>query len=502
MRLAVIGGGWAGMAAAVRATQAGFKVTVLEASRTLGGRARKVASFSRPNQPLHPTLDNGQHILLGAYAECLNLMRLVGVDTEAAFLRAPLRLGPPALTEQSPQCRGFELPVSCAHLQAQMPSQGHRKGHGHHHAAQLAKVAWAIWRSTLWPVSERLQLLRVALHWHGAGFSCPKHLTVEQLCAQLGPKVISDLIEPLCVSALNTPIQRASARVFLRVMHDALFTTPGGSDVLIPRTDLSALFPEAACNWLEHKGAVVHLGQRVRTLKLVAPPCSAEFSQPQNPAWSVNGHPFDAVVVATPPWDAADLIEGLGDPDLNPWVHTTRQLRYEGIATVYLTARTPLAAPMVQLRSSKEAPAQFVFDKGALNPSQPTSSPTLLAAVVSAFEGNRQALEHMVLAQIQNHLAQNHLGSPDVQVLQTIVEKRATFSCTAGLVRPAAQPFSPALSAPALSTPPRSDAWRIAASTLVVCGDYIEGPYPATLEGAVRSAGVAVELLRMPPSKP
>ena len=491
------------MAAAVRATQAGFKVTVFEASRTLGGRARKVAplsplgSFSLPNQPQRPTLDNGQHILLGAYTECLSLMRLVGVDTEAAFLaaflRTPLRLGPPALTKQGHPGRGFELPVSSAPWQAQAPS----KWHGHHHAAQLAKVAWAIWRSTIWPVSERLQLLRVALHWQGDGFTCPPQLTVEQLCAQLGPQVMADLIEPLCVSALNTPIQRASAQVFLRVLHDALFTTPGGSDVLIPRTDLSALFPEAACNWLEQKGAVVHLGQRVRELKAGTHRSSAQPIHSQNPAWSVNGQNFDAVVVATPPWDTADLLEASGEPDLSPWVHTTRQLRYEGIATVYLSASTPLAVPMVQLRSSPDAPAQFVFDKGALNSSQPASAPTLLAAVVSAFEGERQALEHKVLAQIQNHL-----GSPDVQVLQTIVEKRATFSCTAGLVRPAAQPFALALSALPLSAPPRSDAWRLAASTLVVCGDYIEGPYPATLEGAVRSAGAAVELLRMPPSTP
>jgi len=143
------------MAAAVRATQAGFKVTVFEASRTLGGRARKVAPHL-----LHPhtALDNGQHILLGAYTDCLNLMRLVGVDTEAAFLaaflRTPLRLGLPALTEQGHPGRSFELPVRSAPWQAQASS----KWHGHHHAARLAKVAWAIWRSTIWPVSERLQL--------------------------------------------------------------------------------------------------------------------------------------------------------------------------------------------------------------------------------------------------------------------------------------------------------------------------------------------------------
>jgi predicted NAD/FAD-dependent oxidoreductase len=256
------------------------------------------------------------------------------------------------------------------------------------------------------------------------------------------------------------------------------------------------LFPEAACTWLEQKGAVVHLGQRVTELKAGTHPGNAQPIHPQNPAWSVNGQNFDAVVLATPPWDAADLLEGLGEPDLNPWVHTTRQLRYEGIATVYLTAKSPLAAPIVQLRSSPEAPAQFVFDKGALNTSGPSSEPslarTLLAAVVSAFEGERQALEHQVLAQLQNHL-----GSLDVQVLQTIVEKRATFSCTAGLERPAAQPFALPLSAPS-----RSDARHCAKSTLVVCGDYIDGPYPATLEGAVRSAGAAVELLRISPSTP
>ena len=61
-RLAVVGGGWAGLAAAVSATQAGHQVTLFEASRSLGGRARALPS-TRPNGML---LDNGQHILIGA----------------------------------------------------------------------------------------------------------------------------------------------------------------------------------------------------------------------------------------------------------------------------------------------------------------------------------------------------------------------------------------------------------------------------------------------------
>ncbi|HEY8974134.1 MAG TPA: NAD(P)-binding protein, partial [Burkholderiaceae bacterium] len=73
MRLAVIGGGWAGLAAAVRATQAGHAVTLFEAAAMPGGRARS-------DDAGDGATDNGQHILLGGYGRTLDLMRTVGVD--------------------------------------------------------------------------------------------------------------------------------------------------------------------------------------------------------------------------------------------------------------------------------------------------------------------------------------------------------------------------------------------------------------------------------------
>ena len=81
--VAVIGGGWAGLAAAVEATSAGHHVTLFEMAPQLGGRARRVNVDGFE-------LDNGQHILIGAYTETLGLMRRVGVDTAQAFLRTPL----------------------------------------------------------------------------------------------------------------------------------------------------------------------------------------------------------------------------------------------------------------------------------------------------------------------------------------------------------------------------------------------------------------------------
>jgi predicted NAD/FAD-binding protein len=85
-RVAVIGGGWAGIAAAVTATAAGHHVTLLEMAPQLGGRARRVDH----NDGV--ALDNGQHILIGAYSATLALMRRVGADPRQLLLRTPLAL--------------------------------------------------------------------------------------------------------------------------------------------------------------------------------------------------------------------------------------------------------------------------------------------------------------------------------------------------------------------------------------------------------------------------
>ena len=110
---------------------------------------------------------------------------------------------------------------------------------------------------------------------------------------------------------------------------------------------------------------------------------------------------------------------------------------------------------MVALRSGPQAPAQFAFDKAQLG-----GPPGLLALVVSASQGDKATLQAQVLQQ-----ARSQLGLPELQGLQTVIDKRATFACTPQVQRPAAQ-IAPGL-------------WA--------CGDYVQGPYPATLEGAVRS---------------
>jgi hypothetical protein len=279
-------------------------------------------------------------------------------------------------------------------------------------------------------------------------------VTVAQLCHSLTPRLRQEFIEPLCLSALNTPAQRASGQVFLCVLRDSLFAAPGSSNLLLPRVDLSQLFPEAAAAWLELRGTRILAGQRVTSLGW-------------SHGWQVQGERYDQVLLATGASDAARLLEhsaaglpGALTEDLSSWCEDARALQFEAITTVYAQASgARLARPMMALRSDTRHPAQFAFDRGQLG-----GPAGLIALVASASVGERQAIQDQALGQ-----AQTQLGLT-LQPLRSITEKRATFACTAGLRRPVMD-IAPGLRA---------------------CADYVAGPYPATLEGAVRNGLNAV----------
>ncbi len=431
MKIAIIGAGWAGLAAAVAATQAGHAVVVFEASQTLGGRARGLPGALPDGTPV--TLDNGQHILIGAYSETLRLLQSVGVCADSALLRQPMALVfADGLGVRFPQ---WPTPLDAL-------------------AGILTARGWH-WRDK-WP------LLRLAARWRLSGFECDAASSVTALCHSLSPRVMADLIEPLCVSALNTAASQASAQVFLRVLKDALFGAQRGSNLLLPRVDLSELFPNAAARWLAQRGGKLRLGTRVQEVL------------PSGSQWQLAGEQFDAAIFATA---ASDTVKMLGATaqaaspaaamQIAQWSAVAGALKFQAISTVYAWGRgARLAQPMLALRSTAgsatAAPAQFVFDRGQLG--GPTG---LLAFVVSASVGERASLQAQVLEQ-----ARQQLGLT-LQAVQTIVEKRATFACT-----------------PALQRPPQQ-----IAPALLACGDYVAGPYPATLEGAVRSALAAVNAL-------
>ena len=429
MRVAVVGAGWAGLAAAVRATQAGHEVTVFETAGQPGGRARS-------DDDGDAATDNGQHILLGGYARTLALMHDVGVDVDRALLRLPLSL---TYADGS----GFSL-----------SPQGNR-------ALEAARALWSA-RGFSW--IDKVSAVGMTLKWRAHGFRCPPSRTVAGLLHLTPtPRVKRRLIEPLCVAALNTPMADASAQVFLAVMRDSLFGTRDASDLLLPQRPLAQLLPLPALAWLRAHGATVHLRTRVTSLASIDGgwriACGTEADDLRTP-----DSLFDQAILATPASEAARLTAGIAPA----WSTTAAALTHEPIVTVTLTApKRAWPAPMLALVSDDTiAPAQFAFKLGE----QPANADRVTLVVSAAGRWLERGSDVVAAAVVEQY--RRSFGVRDdepVELASVRADKRATFRCSAEVVRPGSG-ILPGLHAAA---------------------DYVAGPYPATLEAAVLAGEAA-----------
>jgi squalene-associated FAD-dependent desaturase len=413
-RVAVVGAGYAGLAAAVELAAAGCHVEVFEASRTLGGRARAVEIKDGMSGM---TVDNGAHILVGAYRETLRLMEKVGTD-RTALCKQALHLEFPG-----------HLKISAPRLPAPL------------------HLGWALLTARGLNWQEKFAAIRFMRALKKARFRLPRDITARQLIANQPLAVRRFLWEPLCLAALNTPVKAASAQVFLNVLRDSLAADRAASDLLLPATDFSNLFPEPAARFIEEHGGKVHRSTRVHSLD------------------ALDG--FDHHILAVAPYHLPALAPQVAIPDFT----------WQPIATIYLRypATVRLSFPMLGMASGH---GQWVFDRGAL-----CGQHGLLAVVISGA-GPWQALDHDALARvIHSEIAAIVPGLPSPERHWVIEDKRATFACTPDLARP---PTATAL----------PNVW--------LAGDYVAGDYPATLEGAVRSGVAAARavLKQLPSTAP
>jgi squalene-associated FAD-dependent desaturase len=424
MNVAVIGGGYAGMAAAVTLAERRVPVTVFEAAKTLGGRARRV-----DHRDL--ALDNGLHIFIGAYRETLRLMRLVGADPERLLLRLPLTWQ----IHERFLLKAAGLPAPFHLLAGLIAARGVTFG-------------------------ERLSAIRFMLRMRRQGYNLQQDTSVASLLEAHGQggRMTSLLWRPLCVSALNTPPEAASAQVFLNVLRDSLDSDRASSDLLLPRVDLSRLFPDPASDYVRANGGTVLTGQRVTGI---------DESDGGFTVHCADGeHAFSHVVCALPPYHTGAFLIGVSA--LAEVAEAVDRLAYQPIYSVYLCypGERRLPAPMLGFES---ALLQWAFDRGALG-----GQPGVIGVVISA-EGPHQDLAHDELAHLVHQELQQQLGIlPEPTWHRVIAEKRATFACTPGLKRPETR------------TPLRN---------FLLAGDYVASDYPGTLESAVRSGISAARMI-------
>ncbi len=431
--VAVVGGGWSGLAAALALADAGERVALFEAAPQLGGRARRVTlSLGDHTYPL----DNGQHLLIGAYRDTLALMQRVGVDPRTAFLRMPFALRYPD---------GFCLQATRA------PAPLH--------------LAGALLFSRGLSLAARVAMARAVQRWQRGGWQASHHQPAIDLMHSLPSVVVDRIWQPLCVAALNVRLEEASAAVFLAVLRDSLGAAREASDLLLPRSDLSALLPDAAGTALCAASVDVRLG------------CAVEQITADGSGWSLvtrrGAFSASRVVLALPPWRAATLLTSAQRVALDPAIGMLQNIRAAPIATVYLrypaSQRLPLPAMALVEDPGRGAFGQWAFDRGALDP----RCDGVVSVVVSAT-GAHECLTQDALANAVAAQLSIALDLPPPQASRVIVEKRATVVPSPGLQRPST---------------------TLPVAGLYLAGDAADSPYPSTIEGAVRSGVTAARAL-------
>lgn len=376
----VVGGGWAGLAAATELASAGVPVHLLESAPQLGGRARNVT--------LGPvTVDSGQHLLIGAYRETLRLLRRLNIEEQAVLRREPLAL----TVRRDDGTLSLKAPA--------LPAPLH--------------LVWALWHAAGLRPDERRAALTFCLRAWRQNFHIAPDISVAALLAEQPAGLVCSLWEPLCLATLNTPLAQASAQVFLRVLRDAFAQRRHDSDLLHPRQTLGHLLPEPARHCIEQQGGTVSTRCRVESLLLETGGHGVRTA--------TGVHSAHHIVLATAPWHAVPLLAP--HPPVQALAQQLTALGSAPITTVYLTY-----AADVTLRRSMLGFAhglcQWLVDRGIV-----CGQHGLLAAVISG-PGPHMALPPTQLGQqVAAEIAAQFPHWPAPQHIRVVREKRATFLC-------------------------------------------------------------------------
>jgi len=443
----IAGAGWAGLAAAVELSRYKIPVTVLESAKQIGGRARRVPFnnfettttsgnvISESAPPLATDtshsmgVDNGQHLLVGAYESTLSLLRILDVDEESAFKRVNLSL---TLLDDSKKTFNFKTP--------NLPAPLH--------------LAWGLATATGLSPKHRFRALQFCYRLAQQDFT----LAEDETCAALFRRyrqphsVIKTLWEPLCLSSLNTPIEQASAEIFLRMLRETFAHTRHDSNLLLAQQDLSKIFPDPAMDFIERQGGSVQLGRRVKALHI---------NHDSLVGLTLEDRSLKArhVILATPFQVTAKLCQAssitadIGD--------ALTQLQSNPICTVYLQYPKDVSLQHDML-GMVDTISQWVFDRKIYGQSG------LMAVAINGPGKHLNLNNAQMIDTIRIELANKFPHWPHPRHTMVIREKRATFHCAVNInkIRPP-------------NKTPVHGLW-------IAC-DYTNTGLPATLEGAVRS---------------
>jgi squalene-associated FAD-dependent desaturase len=366
VKVVVVGGGLAGLAAALELARAGNEVTVVEARPTLGGAVQTLPE--RDDDPKPPP-DNGQHIALGCFDEYIRFLEEIG---QAGALRRS-RLSLPVIDEDG-------------------------------RVGLIRPTGSALLRYAHLPLRDRLGILRTLVRLRRIDpKSCDRQSFASLLLrAGASDRAINRFWDVFIRPALNLGCTEASAALGLMTVQTALLSGRRASDLLLPTAPLGEMHGDAAARALESLGARVRTNARV--VQVI--PGAAVLADGDRV-------PGDAFVVALPPSESAAV---LGEPD--------PELGRSPIVSVHLWFDRPLLRhPLAALLDS---PAHWVFDRGLLTGHPPDRGQYL--TVVSSGAPELMEVRGRELVDLMREELTGRLGDARLLWSRVSREPAATFA--------------------------------------------------------------------------
>ena len=437
----VIGAGLAGLSAAVRLTKGGARVLVLEARARLGGRA---TAF--PDRETGELVDNGQHVMLGCYADTFDFLRDVGAgDNVRLQPQLAVTMIDRARTRTRLTCPALPPPF---HLVAGI--------------LEWDALSWRDRLSVLGMATPLKHARRELLPGATMKAASPGE-TVAHWLIRNGqtPRLREMLWDPLALAALNQPPDQAAAPVFARVLAEMFGTDPRAAAIGLPTRPLHLMYAEPARDFIERHGGSVRTGT---TAQVLLQGDAVEAVQAGDERW-----PASHVISAVPWFAFGDLFTG-APPALGDVIDRASRMVSSPIVTVNLWFdRAVLDEPFIGLPGRA---MQWVFDKRLVFGDDATHLSLVSSGAASILARSNEELIRTAHDELLDALP----DSRTARLLRATVvrEPRATFSLAPG--QPARPPAATGVKG------------------LVLAGDWIDTGLPATIESAVRSGHRAAAL--------
>ncbi len=412
----VVGAGLAGLSAAVALVESGAQVVVHEAAKQAGGRCR---SYFDPALGL--TIDNGNHLLLSGNTSALGFMKTIGAPADALT-------GPD---------------------EALFPFADLKTGERWTLRPNAGRVPWWVLRSDRRVPGTRASdyLAPLGILKAAAGKAPGQGGTIGEAMACEG-LLYDRLWHPVLLAALNTEPKESDVGLAATILRETLGAGGKASRPLVAVGGLSAAFVDPAVSYLERRGATLRFGHRLRSLTFGEGRIDGLVFGNESLALG----PDDSVVLALPPWVAADLVPGLPAPQA-----------YRSIVNAHFAVVPPPGAPLVL--GVVNGLTEWLF-----------AYPDRLSVTISGADRLLDVSREDLGAQIWAEVSTLCGLAPERPSWQIVKEKRATFAAT-----------------------PEEAARRSGAVTahrnLVLAGDWTATGLPSTIEGAIRSGTTAAHAL-------